>query len=138
MGKKVPSAAGDFRCANVSCNVVGWDTVNKCCSRCGGAWHCSPECLKQRWRLNGGNHRAHCKPAPKPEGAATAAATASSSSAAAAAAAPRAEGDDDDPVHPCPICLENEDDHGQHGQCSECGRLCCGDCSQSVSQGFFL
>ena len=30
-------------------------------SRCGGAWCRSPECQKQHWRSNGGNHRAHCK-----------------------------------------------------------------------------
>ena len=83
------------------------------------AWYCSPECQKQHWRSNGGNHRAHCKPKPQPEAA-------------------RAEGDDDDPAHPCPICLENEDDHGEYGQCFECGRLYCGDCNVAGAMGWIV
>jgi len=44
MGKKKAGTAGDFRCANVGCKVIGRDRVNKCCGRCGGAWYCGPVC----------------------------------------------------------------------------------------------
>ena len=73
----------------------------------------------------GGNHRTHCKPAPMPaEAAAASSAPAPASSrAAAVAAAAGVAGNDGDPAHPCPICLENEDDHGKYtyGQCFRCG-----------------
>ena len=35
------------------------------------------------------------------------------------------------PFPRCPICLDNEDDHGRYGMCFECGQLYCGDCTAS-------
>ena len=39
-----------------------------------------------------------------------------------------------DPVNPCPICLDNEDDHGKCGMCYQCGQLLCGDCNSNVAR----
>ena len=128
MGKKeAASAAADFPCANARCPVTGRDKVNQRCAGCGAVWYCGRRCQKRHWSSNGGNHRAHCKP-PKPEEPASAAAPASPRAPAVAGAA---GGEDvaDDPAHPCPICLEHEDDHGDCTQCLECGRLYCGDCN---------
>ena len=51
------------------------------------------------------------------------------------AAAADVNDDDDDPAHPCPICLENEDDIGECGQCFACGRQYCGDCNVAETIG---
>ena len=52
------------------------------------------------------------------------------------AAAAGVEAGGDDPVHPCPICLENEDDHGKSAlQCFKCGRFYCGDCNRAEGMG---
>eukprot|EP00040_Diaphanoeca_grandis_P000078 m.272335 g.272335 ORF g.272335 m.272335 type:complete len:278 (-) comp100737_c0_seq1:2-835(-) len=40
-----------------------------------------------------------------------------------------------DPINPCPICLANEDDHGAHVFCSECGQLFCGECKDKLCKG---
>lgn len=44
--------------------------------------------------------------------------------------------DDEEVAHPCPICLDNEDDayvDGQYsGQCFACGQLYCGACKANV------
>ena len=53
----------------------------------------------------------------------------SASSRASVAVVVAGAGAADDPAHPCPIYLENEDDHGKSAQCFNCGRLYCGDCS---------
>ena len=45
------------------------------------------------------------------------------------------ERDADDPEHPCPICLMNEDDHGQCAMCSECGQRHCGECNVPETMG---
>lgn len=39
--------------------------------------------------------------------------------------------DDVDAVNPCPICLANEDDAGNHAMCFECGQMFCGCCNHS-------
>ena len=36
-----------------------------------------------------------------------------------------------DAVNPCPICLANEDDAGNHAMCFECGQMFCGSCNHS-------
>ena len=122
MKKKKASATGDFSCANVGCPATGRDKVNKRCARCGAVWYCSRRCQRQHWDARGGNHRGHCKPAPSPRQLASARASPT------VAAAGRDDGNNE-PAHPCPICLVNEDNHGQCGQCFECGRLYCGDCN---------
>ena len=80
MKKEAASAAADFPCANAGCRVTGRDQVNQQCARCGAVWYCGRRCQKRHWSSNGGNHRAHCQPAPKPVEGAAASAPASSSS----------------------------------------------------------
>ena len=43
--------------------------------------------------------------------------------------------DEGEPKHVCPICYENEDDHGICGQCFQCGQLFCGDCNVPEKMG---
>ena len=66
-----------------------------------------------------------CKAARKPM--AVAAETASLS--------PPATAIDKDAVHPCPICLVNEDDYGKYCLCYGCGQLYCGDCNVAAKIG---
>ena len=132
MGKKA-AAEGAFRCGNRDCNVTGRDKVNQVCAACRAVRYCGRKCQGQHWSSRGGNHRAHCKPAPKPNGAPAAASGPASASPRPPRPAATAGGgrDADDPEHQCPICLVNEDDHGQSqcAQCFECGQLYCGECN---------
>lgn len=61
-----------------------------------------------------------------------AAASAAAAATAAGESSARDAGDDDD-EHPCPICLDNEDDATVNGKqfdvCSACGQMFCGACS---------
>ena len=118
MGKKKAASAPDFPCANAGCPVRGRDKVNKRCAGCGAVWYCGRRCQKQHWDARGGNHRGHCKAAPKP-----------APPKPAPPHAPAVAAGADEPIHPCPICLENEDDHGEDGMCFECGQRYCGDCN---------
>jgi hypothetical protein len=36
--------------------------------------------------------------------------------------------------HPCPICLDNEDDAGARAVCYSCGQMCCGICKESLGE----
>ena len=119
-------------CSNVGCKKDG---AKKRCERCRRVVYCNRRCQKLHW--NEGGHKRHC-----------AAAAASIDVATAAAASPTAakfsthlgkdagHGDPtspqpayDDPDHPCPICLDNEDDFGLHAMCFECGQMYCGECN---------
>ena len=128
MGKKAAAAAGAFRCGNLDCNLTGRDKVNQVCAACRAVWYCGRKCQGKHWSSRGGNHRAHCKPPPKVDGAAASSRPAPASPRGQPpAGAADGERHADDPEHPCPICLANEDDHGQWGQCFECGQLYCGE-----------
>ena len=52
--------------ANAGCTVTGRDQVNKRCAGCHAVCYFGRRCQKQHWSAHGGNHRAYCKPAPKP------------------------------------------------------------------------
>ena len=123
---------GGIRCGNLDCGVTGRDKVNQVCAACRAVRYCSRKCQRQHWSSRGGNHRAHCQPPPKPE----ASGPPSASPRGPPPAAPASWGNDaDDPEHPCPVCLVNEDDHGECGQCSECGQLYCGECNVPERMG---
>merc|ERR1712086_659605 len=136
-GKKKKAAAEcGFRRGNLDCGVTGRDMVNQMCAACRAVRYCSRKCQKQHWSSRGGNHRAHCQPPPKPDGAAASGPPSASPRAPSAAVPAGGENDADDPEHPCPICLVNEDDHGgQCGQCFECGQLYCGECNVAETMG---
>jgi len=131
MGKKKAAAAGAFRCGNLDCNVTGRDKVDKVCAACRAVRYCCRKCQGQHWSSRGGNHRAHCTPPPKPDGAGASAARPAPASPRAPTPAVAAA----DPEHPCPICLVNEDDHGQCCQCLGCGQLYCGECNVPAKIG---
>ena len=117
--------------------MTGRDLVDKQCARCRRAWYCSEACQRRHWSSRGGNHKARCKPPPKPDDEAAAASGPASASPRPPRPAAAAGGgrDADDPEHQCPICLVNEDDHGQCGQCFECGQLYCGECNVPGTMG---
>ena len=132
--KKKAAAEGDFHCGNLDCGVTGRDKVNQVCAACRAVRYCSRKCQKQHWSSRGGNHRAHCQ--PPPDGAAASGPPSASPRAPPPAAVPARGGNDaDDPEHSCPICLVNEDDRGQCGQCFECGQLYCGECNVAETLG---
>eukprot|EP00035_Acanthoeca_spectabilis_P019135 m.415201 g.415201 ORF g.415201 m.415201 type:complete len:1655 (+) comp16823_c0_seq80:4298-9262(+) len=111
-GKK-GSTGGGFMCA--SCRKRGTEfKAMQVCDGCKRVHYCSRKCQKKHW-VDGG-HKRFCK---------TLAERGTISVEAAEAAA-----EEGDPVHPCPICLTNEDDSGSAGMCYACGSLFCGECNQ--------
>ena len=130
MGRGKKAAAGALRCVNLDFGGTGRDMVNKNCERFLAVRYCSEKCQREHWRRSGGNHKAHCKLPPKPDVAAASGPASAASPRGPPQPAATASGDHDadDPEHPCPICLANEDDHGECGQCFECGQWpgCCG------------
>ena len=123
------------------------------CKACFQRTYCDKRCQKNDWKTV---HREQCEKlqqvfVPPPAGwreakeaaerarggggggggAAAAAAGGCGGGGAAAAA------DDDDFAHPCPICLDNEDDAYvdgvMPGQCFACGQMSCGGCNANVS-----
>lgn len=110
-GDKGKKTAGGFMCA--SCRKRGTDlSVMKVCGGCRRVHYCSYACQKKHW-VDGG-HKRFCK------------------TLAERGTVPRepTNEEEDDPVHPCPICLTNEDDSGSAGMCYACGSLFCGECNQ--------
>ena len=103
------------------------------CNACLQRSYCDQKCQKKDWKTV---HRDQCEKLQLSGGAAPAGGGAAASAAAAATAAgemsARDAGDDDD-EHPCPICLDNEDDATVNGKqfdvCSACGQMFCGACS---------
>ena len=135
-------------CASAACGKPGASLI---CARCKGVVYCSTICQRLHWNKGGGNHKAHCHPAPRPgqplhrtqldSTVALAVAVASPAtpewlrprpsvcSLLRAATAADREEDGGDPVNPCPVCIVREDDCGHRpGVCTECGRMYCNDC----------
>ena len=122
--------------------------ATKKCNGCRQRTYCNKRCQKKDWKTV---HREQCEKlqqvfVPPPAGwreakeAAKRDADASGGGAAASAAGGCGGGaaeDDDEFAHPCPVCLDNEDDayvDGQGaGQCFACGQRCCGACNANVS-----
>mmetsp|Transcript_32043 Transcript_32043/g.96434 ORF Transcript_32043/g.96434 Transcript_32043/m.96434 type:complete len:1595 (+) Transcript_32043:1276-6060(+) len=89
----------------------------KRCRRCMAVYYCSEECQRQHWKVGG--HKDECKPrseSVKPGGA-------------------RPASDLPELKHPCPVCLDNEDDAGEAGMCYACGALFCGQCNTTEKLG---
>ena len=120
------------------------------CKACFQRTYCDKRCQKKDWKTV---HREQCEKlqqvfVPPPAGwreakeAAERAGGGGGGGGAAAAAGGGGGGGaavaaaDDEFAHPCPICLDNEDDanvDGQHcGQCTACGQMYCGGCNANV------
>jgi hypothetical protein len=114
-GSKKDGVGGGLVCAH--CKKMGELGTMKRCGRCRLACYCSVECQKLHWK--GGGHKKVCG---KVGGSG-----ASNDGAGAS-------GEGDTPLqHPCPICLDNEDDAGDQGMCYSCGQLFCGSCRDSLN-----
>ena len=105
------------------------------CKACLHRTYCDKKCQKKDWKEV---HKKQCKKlqqvfVPPPAGWREAAgAEGAGAGAGAAAAAAGGASDDDEIAHPCPVCLDNEDDAHVHdqapGHCSACGQMYCGPC----------
>jgi hypothetical protein len=116
-GSKKDGVGGGLVCAH--CKTVGEIDTMKRCGRCRRVCYCSVECQKLHWK--GGGHKKVCG---KKGG-----------SGARGDGVPGASGGGSASLkHPCPICLDNEDDAGVRGMCCSCGQLFCGSCRKSLIQ----
>jgi hypothetical protein len=113
-GSKKDGFGGGLVCAH--CKKVGELDTMKRCGRCRRACYCSVECQRLHWRKGG--HKNVCGK----EGGRGTAHDASGGSL------------DADLKHPCPICLDTEDDDGEQGMCFSCGQFFCGSCKKSLEQ----
>ena len=119
------------------------------CKACFQRTYCDKRCQKNDWKTV---HREQCEKlqqvfVPPPAGWREAKAAAEraggggggggGAAAAAGGGGGGAAADDDDFAHPCPVCLDNEDDAYVDGQgcgmCFACGQLYCGGCNANVS-----
>jgi TPR repeat protein len=113
MGSKKGGAEGGLVCAH--CKKVDGLGTMKCCSRCKRVHYCSVECQKSHWKIGG--HKRVCGK----EGG----------SGARGDGAAGASGGGEAPLqHPCPVCLDSEDDAGvSFAMCFSCGQMYCGKCN---------
>ena len=105
------------------------------CAKCKKTNYCNRECQVHHWKHGG--HKKAC-------GLATSSDSSSKthSNVAPPTSAPKNSGntqkkqpiDEDEPVHPCPICLENEDRFGNYAMCFTCGQMFCGNCQLRISE----
>ena len=102
------------------------------CKECLQRTYCDKKCQKKDWKAV---HKKQCEKlqqvfVPPPAGwrEAKKAAERDGSGCGGGAAA-----DDDEFAHPCPVCLDNEDnaavDGHVYGQCTACGQMYCGGCN---------
>ena len=118
--------------------------ARKKCNGCRQRTYCNKQCQKNDWKTV---HREQCEKlqqvfVPPPAGWREAKEAAErdeeeaggggGGAAAAAGGGGGAAADDDEFAHPCPICLDNEDDAdmigSRCGMCSACGQMYCGAC----------
>jgi hypothetical protein len=111
-GSKKGGVGGGLVCAH--CKKAGGLGTMKCCSRCKRVNYCSVECQKGHWKLGG--HKNVCGK----EGS----------------SGDRSDGVPDTPLkHPCPVCLDTEDDAGEEpGMCYNCWQMVCDSCNRSFEQ----
>jgi TPR repeat protein len=118
-GSKKDGVGGGLVCAH--CKKVGDLDTMKRCGRCRRVCYCSVECQKLHWKKGG--HKKVCG-IPKEDGSGT-----------SSDGVPGASGGESAALkHPCPICLDNEDDTGDAGMCYSCGHMFCGSCKKSLNQ----
>jgi TPR repeat protein len=115
-GSKKDGVGGGMVCAH--CKQVGEIGTMKRCGRCHRVNYCSVACQKLHWKSGG--HKGVCG-------------TGSSSSSDTTRGGATGEGGEA-LKHPCPICLDNEDNAGESGMCFACGQLYCGGCKESMAQ----
>jgi hypothetical protein len=116
-GSKEDGVGGGLVCAH--CKKVGELDTMKRCGRCRRVCYCSVECQKLHWK--GGGHKNVCG---KEGGSGDRSDGVPGASGAGVAAL----------KHPCPICLDTEDDAGEKGACFSCGQMFCGSCKKSLQQ----
>jgi hypothetical protein len=111
-GSKKDGVGGGLVCAH--CKKAGGLGTMKCCGRCKRVNYCSVECQKGHWKLGG-----HKKVCGKRCGSGA-----------------RSDGVPATPLkHPCPICLDTEDNAGEEpGMCFSCGQMFCDSCNLSFEQ----
>jgi TPR repeat protein len=118
-GSKKDGVGGGLVCAH--CKKAGELDTLKRCGRCRRVCYCSVECQKLHWGKGG--HKKVC--GREGEGR----------SGDRSDGVPGAPGGGGAPLkHPCPICLDNEDDFGLECMCFSCGQLFCGSCKESLAQ----
>jgi TPR repeat protein len=116
-GSKKDGVGGGLVCAH--CKKVGELDTMKRCGRCRRACYCSVECQKLHWKKGG--HKKVCGKGGS---------SGNHSDGVLGASPPS-----DAPLkHPCPICLDNEDDVGEKGMCYSCGQMFCGSCKMSLRE----
>jgi hypothetical protein len=109
-GSKKDGVGGGLVCAH--CKKVGELDTMKRCGRCRRVTYCSGACQKAHWKKGG--HKDVCR-----EPGSSDSTTGSDASAAEGGATKALE-------HPCPICLDNEDDedgNDEAGMCVSCGQM---------------
>jgi hypothetical protein len=115
-GSKKDGVGGGLVCAH--CKKVGELDTMKRCGRCRLACYCSVACQKAHWKCGG--HKKVCGK--------------SGGSDARSDGAGASDGVGAPLQHPCPICLDNEDDDDGFGMCCSCGQMFCGSCHQSFGK----
>jgi hypothetical protein len=113
-GSKKDGVGGGLVCAH--CKKVGELGTMKRCGRCHLVCYCSVECQKLHWKRGG--HKKVCRKV--------------GGSGASTNGASTSGGGDTPLQHPCPICLDTEDNAGDPGMCFSCGQMFCGSCSDSL------
>ena len=109
--------------------------MNRRPDRCKGVVYCNRGCQKLHWSEAGGNHKAHCRPAPPPRPSQPIEASPDASARADSEEDYHTASDGDEPAFPCPICLDNADDAGHFGMCYKCGQMYCEDCKHRQGAG---
>eukprot|EP00038_Savillea_parva_P018184 m.22608 g.22608 ORF g.22608 m.22608 type:complete len:385 (+) comp4005_c0_seq1:22-1176(+) len=118
---KKRATAGERVCA--SCGTKAERRSMKLCGRCQSVSYCNAECQKAHWRSG---HKKVCAP---PQAAAPAPSTTKNDTKGSADVS---EGGNQSLAHPCPICLDKEDDDGLYAMCNSCGQLFCGGCRVAI------